>query len=227
MAGGYAGRSSIKQYGTQRGFRTPMQTSTGGAGGGGSGSLASSVGGGGGSGVSKVSGSPDSRVTSLFDQIIKQYQPGGDFGAHEKALLGRARTKSLASSYQNAVSSGLSGTSVPEAHAAKFDEEIGSPTMLGIEKTRVQALINAMLQKAGYMERATQPRYFGGGGSTGGVVSGSSAPMSEFAGSYQPTQMPTMLPYYQEMAARNQALGTSPINNRTTHVGQSGSLSFL
>jgi len=178
------------------------------------------------SGVQKITGTPDSRVTSLFDKLISQYQPGGGSDEHELSLLARAKKKSLASSAQHAVSSGLSGTTVPMAEEAKFEEERGDPIRAGIERTRTQMLMQALLNKAGYMERATQPKYLSGGsaGGGGGVTSGSTAPMSQFAGNYQPTQMPTMLPYYQEMAARNQALGTG--TQRSTNIGGVGSLTL-
>ena len=93
-------------------------------------------------------------ITQLLDQMIGMYKPGGGFGETELALLGRAKTKSLATTAQNLVSSGLSGTTVGVSAGKNWEEEIGMPARLKLEDTRTQRLMEAMTAKAGYLERA-------------------------------------------------------------------------
>ena len=89
-----------------------------------------------------------SEATGLIQQAINQYQPGGAFEQKELGTLLRKRSQALASAFQGQVSRGLSGTSVPMANAARFEEEVGVPVRSSIETSRTQALTNAMLQQA-------------------------------------------------------------------------------
>lgn len=94
---------------------------------------------------------PSKDIMGLFTKAMKRFQPGGTFGKREEALLGRAKKKYLASSAQSMVSAGLSGTTVPMAEGAKFQEEIGEPTRLGLEDVRTSRLNELLMAKAGYM----------------------------------------------------------------------------
>ena len=157
---------------------------TSGAGGGGVASAAQMARPGGPGGTSKTvtevaPQAPSPEVLALFEEAMKRYQPGGQFGKRELALLGRAKKKSLARGYQSAVSAGLGGTSVPEAMGAKFQEEIGEPTRLGLEDVRTQRLNELMMAKAGYLggvgrggTTTTTATTAGGGGGSGGYGGG-------------------------------------------------------
>ena len=92
-------------------------------------------------------------VEQLLDQIIERYRPGGEFGKGEEALLGRAKTKSVASFSQGMVSRGLSNTSTAATGGSRWEEEVGMPARLGLEDIRSQRLTSALGAKAGYMER--------------------------------------------------------------------------
>ncbi len=92
-------------------------------------------------------------ITDLLDQVIARYQPGGDYGKAALGTLETRKKKTLASQQQSLVSSGLSGTTRGASLGKKFEEDIGTPTRLGIEETRVGALTQAMQAKAGFMER--------------------------------------------------------------------------
>ena len=128
-------------------------------------------------------------VMNLFAGAIKKYQPGGEFGKAEKAMLATAKKKFMASGAQSMVSAGLSGTSVPESMNAKFEESVGTPTRLGLEDTRTSRLSEMLMSKAGYLggvkqqqtaaeQRMTELRASllsqssGGGGGGGGIISG-------------------------------------------------------
>lgn len=128
---------------------------------------------------------PSKDIMGLFTEAMKKFQPGGTFGKREEALLGRAKKKYLASSAQQMVSAGLSGTTVPMAEETKFQEEIGEPTRLGLEDVRTSRLNELLMAKAGYMgglgagSTTTQRQYGGRGGGGyggGGVISGGGDP---------------------------------------------------
>ena len=93
-------------------------------------------------------------ITNLLDQIIARYAPGGGFGEGERALLKRAKTKSLAQTGQEMVTRGLAGTSAGAGAGQKWEEEIGMPAELRLEDIRSSRLTQALGAKAGYMERA-------------------------------------------------------------------------
>ena len=92
-------------------------------------------------------------ITDLLDSVIARYQPGGAYGEAALGTLETRKKKTLASQRQSLTSSGLSGTTVSAGLGKKFEEDIGTPTRLGIEETRVGALTQAMQAKAGFMER--------------------------------------------------------------------------
>lgn len=92
-------------------------------------------------------------IIGILNRIIQRYSPGGEFGKGEEALLGRAKTKAMASSQQQLVSAGLAGTTVGAGRGQRWEEEIGMPERLRLEDVRSQRLSEAMGAKAGYLER--------------------------------------------------------------------------
>ena len=164
-------------------------------------------------------------ITSLYDTAAAPYQEGGGFGKDQLAMLERSKTKSLASAAQGNVSAGLSGTTVAGAEESKFEEEVGIPTRLGIDNARVQNLIRALMAKAGYMERSTQP--IPQSQQPQPMNYASRVDASTFASQPTRTEMPPILPYYQEMAAKRKAQETSKASiQRSTNIGGVGNLTI-
>jgi len=98
-------------------------------------------------------------IAEVLDKIIKQYQPGGDFGKGELALLGRAKTKAMAGVGQQLVGAGLAGTTAGAGATQRWEEEIGMPARLKLEDVRTERLVQAMLAKAGFMQEERQMLY--------------------------------------------------------------------
>ena len=202
---------------------------TGGAGGGGIASAAQMARPGGPGGTSKTvtevaPQAPSPEVLALFEEAMKRYQPGGQFGKRELALLGRAKKKTLARGYQSAVSAGLGGTSVPEAMGAKFQEEIGEPTRLGLEDVRTQRLNELMMAKAGYLggigpggKTTTTATTAGGGGGYGGGYGGGVFGRVDPVGTYAGLQRTS--PGWGAMAP-----GNDPLRGGTTYRGAGANL---
>jgi hypothetical protein len=76
----------------------------------------------------------------------------------------------MASGMQSLVSSGLSGTTVAAGLGKKFEEEVGMPTLAGIEEARAGNLSRlyaslAGMEQSGYESARSQPG--GGGGGLG------------------------------------------------------------
>lgn len=92
-------------------------------------------------------------VLKQLDMLIKKYEPGGEFGKGELALLERQKTKSLARTQSGMVGAGLAGTTAAAGAGQKWEEEIGMPSRLQIEDIKSQRLMQAMQAKAGYTER--------------------------------------------------------------------------
>ena len=133
---------------------------------------------------------------SLFDEIINRYQPGGQYGQGALALYEQGKTQALSQGMQNLVSSGLSNTTIAAGLPIKYEQEVGSPFRLQLEDTRMNALTQAQLGKAGFIENRTdaypdanlysqlmsQASSGGGGGTTGGAGGSLSSIFSESSG---------------------------------------------
>jgi len=89
----------------------------------------------------------------LYDEVIKRYQPGGEFGKGALSQYERGKVRALASAAQNLVSSGLYGTSVTAGLGKKYEEEVGTPFRLQLEDIRMSRLSEAEKAKAGLIER--------------------------------------------------------------------------
>jgi len=97
-------------------------------------------------------------ITSILDQIISRYQPGGAFGKAALSTLEQRKGKTIAKQKQSLVSSGLGGTTIGAGLGSKFEQEVGTPFRLGVEEQRIGALTQAMQAKAGFMERESAKR---------------------------------------------------------------------
>ena len=89
----------------------------------------------------------------LYDEIIKRYQPGGEFGKGALSQYERGRVRSLATAAQNLISSGLYGTTTTAGLGKKYEEEVGTPFRLQLEDLRMGRLSEAETGKAGFIER--------------------------------------------------------------------------
>ena len=89
----------------------------------------------------------------LYNQVISQYEPGGDFGKGYIAQLERTKQRTVAGQQQQLVSSGLFGTSVTAGLGQKFEEEVGQPARLRLEDLRRSRYAQALQAKAGLVER--------------------------------------------------------------------------
>ncbi|KKN77894.1 hypothetical protein LCGC14_0356310 [marine sediment metagenome] len=113
-----------------------------------------------------------------FSKAIAQYQPGGSFDKGVEAKLARSRTKSMASGMQSLVGSGLAGTTMAAGLGKKFDEEVGMPTLAGVEEaragnlSRLYASLAGMEQSGFESAQSRMPRFTGGGGGGGGGMAG-------------------------------------------------------
>ena len=93
----------------------------------------------------------EKEARKILDDIIKVYSPGGAYGQGTEAMLGRQKTKDLASASQSLVSSGLSNTTQAAGLGKKWEEEVGMPTRAKLEDVRYGALTSAMGQKVGFL----------------------------------------------------------------------------
>ena len=96
------------------------------------------------------------KSNALLDQIIARYQPGGDFGKPEEALLKQQKKKSGAQTAQDLVSAGLSGTTVGAGTGQRWEQEIGMPARLKLEDIRSQRLTEALGAKVQYQSSVDQ-----------------------------------------------------------------------
>ncbi len=98
-------------------------------------------------------------VSEVLGKLVKQYEQGAGYGAGEKALLKRTKTKAMADVGQQLASAGLSGTSVGAGASQRWEEEIGMPTELRLEDMRTERLMSALLAKAGYQREEESEKY--------------------------------------------------------------------
>ena len=99
-----------------------------------------------------------------LEQYADIFRPGGEYGAGIEAMIGRGEKKAVASGYQNLVSAGLSNTTMPMHLQQTYQEEIGMPTRLRAEDTRMERLGGA-LGSLGQMYAG-----YDAGGPTGGDI---------------------------------------------------------
>jgi hypothetical protein len=89
----------------------------------------------------------------IYDQIISQYAPGGEYMKGAEAGLERQKTRDVATQVSQSISSGLFGTTVPATAGKRWEEDVGQPQRLKLEDVRTQAYAGALGQKAEAIER--------------------------------------------------------------------------
>ncbi len=89
----------------------------------------------------------------ILNRLIAQYEIG-EYGKGEEALLKKAKEKSIASTQQSLVSAGLAGTTMGAGAGLKWEQEVGMPSRLELERQRKTGLAGALTAKAGYLQTA-------------------------------------------------------------------------
>ncbi|KKM66631.1 hypothetical protein LCGC14_1479200, partial [marine sediment metagenome] len=72
------------------------------------------------------------------------FRPGGEYGAGIEAMIGRGEKKAVASGMQSLVSAGLANTTMPMHLQQTYQEEVGMPTRMRAEDTRMERLGGAL-----------------------------------------------------------------------------------
>ena len=94
----------------------------------------------------------NSEIMKILNKLIAQYEVG-TYGKGEEALLDIAKKKSLASTSQSLVSSGLANTTMGAGAGQKWEEQVGMPSRLNLERQRKTGLSGALAAKAGYLQQ--------------------------------------------------------------------------
>lgn len=93
------------------------------------------------------------QAMSIYDEIIKRYQPGGTFGKAALGQLEKEKVRSVGRETQQMISSGLYGTTTTAGLPTKWEAEVGAPSRLRLEDIMMQRLSQAQIGKAGFIER--------------------------------------------------------------------------
>lgn len=93
------------------------------------------------------------QAMSIYDEIIKRYQPGGTFGKAALGQLEKEKTRAVGRETQQMISSGLYGTTTTAGLPTKWEAEVGAPSRLRLEDIMMERLSQAQVGKAGFIER--------------------------------------------------------------------------
>lgn len=97
-------------------------------------------------------------VTSLLQQAIEHYKPGGEFATvRAEQLKGKERTVTAGMESQ-LVGRGLAGTTVGAAIPAAVEQQVSAPWRTETEMMRGGRLMEAVTAQAGFQERAQARR---------------------------------------------------------------------
>jgi hypothetical protein len=93
------------------------------------------------------------QITSMYDEMMQRFQPGGAFEKRGLGQIERARTKGVGQEMQQMISSGLFGTTTAAQTGRRWEAEVGAPSRLRLEDIMQQRLTGIQQQKAGFLER--------------------------------------------------------------------------
>lgn len=93
----------------------------------------------------------EKEARSLYDRIIKMYEPGGQYGKGTEAMLTRQKTRDVGAGLQQLISSGLYGTTMSAGLPIAWEEAVGMPARAQLEDMRYGQLSNALGQKAQFV----------------------------------------------------------------------------
>ena len=94
------------------------------------------------------------QVTSIFDEIIARYGPGGTYGKGAEALLERQKVRDVGATAQRDISRGLYGI---RPYEQEWEAGVGAESRLRLEDIKMERLSAAQMGKAGFMERIEEP----------------------------------------------------------------------
>lgn len=94
------------------------------------------------------------QITSIYDDIIKRYQPGGGFGAGYEQQLQRQKVHDVGASQQRDISRGLHGI---RPYEQEWEATTGATGRLKLEDIRMERLSGAQTGMAGFLERIDEP----------------------------------------------------------------------
>lgn len=94
-------------------------------------------------------------VTSLIQQAIEHYKPGGEFATVRAKQLGERKGTFTAAAESQLVGRGMGGTTLAAGIPAAFEQQVGAPWRTETEMMRGGRLMEAVLAKAGFAERET------------------------------------------------------------------------
>lgn len=125
------------------------------------------------------------QAMSIYDEIIKRYQPGGSFGESVLGEIESDKTRSVGKTMHGRISQGLTGVQggTLEELGQSFENVEGRKRRIGLADLQMERLSQAQLGKAGFIERredsgpdlsmlaslAAQAGQGGGGTISGGV----------------------------------------------------------
>ena len=93
------------------------------------------------------------QITSMYDEMMKRYQPGGAFERRGLGEIERAKTKGVGKETQQMISSGLFGTTTAAQTGRRWEAEVGAPSRLRLEDIMQQRMTGIQQKKAGFLER--------------------------------------------------------------------------
>lgn len=93
-------------------------------------------------------------VESIFDEIIKRYRPGGEFGKSYLQQLGAQKTRDVGAVSQSDISRGLFGI---RPYGQEWESTVGAPSRLKLEDLMMERLSTAQLGKAEFLQKIEQP----------------------------------------------------------------------
>lgn len=92
-------------------------------------------------------------VTSMLQEAIEHYRPGGEFATVRGRQLVEKKGTAIAGAEAGLVGRGLAGTTVGMAIPAAFEQQIAAPWRTETEMMRGGRLMEAVLAQAGFAER--------------------------------------------------------------------------
>lgn len=93
-------------------------------------------------------------ILAVIEEAIQRYRPGGEFAKTRGEQLRETKTTYVPQARSELVSRGLAGTTMGAAIPARFEKTVAKPWRTQTEMLRGQSLMEAIMAKAGIMERA-------------------------------------------------------------------------
>lgn len=131
------------------------------------------------------------QAMSIYDEIIKRYQPGGTFGKAALGQLEAQKGRDVGRETQQMISSGLYGTTTTAGLPTKWEAEVGAPSRLRLEDIMMQRLSQAQIGKAGFIERR-EDVYPDVGAYAGYTAQAAAAKPTTTWGQYDPNYMQSL-----------------------------------